>query len=442
MKKIITKTRNIAVTGIARGGKTVFLTSLLAQLEEFDNANFSFANNSSIQAFKELRPSAGRIRQFPLDRYRDFLAMRGSWPEKTTDRYAYSCEFWRSDWRMSKQRLNFFDFPGERIADAAIAAFPDYGKWSDHLLQHFKNHKSLADIAEPFFKHLELAQGEAGDFVALYKQTLAKLILSYKPLITPSTFLLGTDGRAARKGTVQELAESRPSGVDGASEFAPLSAACRTARPEIAREMEQNYKLYRKQVVMPVFKELGRNKRLIVLIDIPTLLSGGVGQYNDNRQLLSDLFDALRPDSSIGKQILSVIQFWKGPLEKVAFVASKADMMYNDDIESGRVETLLRQLTSKAKKVMPDVEYKWFVCSACKSTVKGSKPYTLKGRPALNNPEQKIMEFEVSQVPEHWPDSWEPGDFRFRSIMPEVPRNTQKPPRHIRLDAVFDFIVN
>ena len=442
MKKILTKTRNIAVTGIARGGKTVFLTSLLAQLEEFDNADFSFAGNSTIEAFRELQPKSKSIKSFPLDRYRDFLAMRGSWPEKTTDCYSYRCEFWRSDWPLCKQRLNFFDFPGERIADAAIAAISDYGQWADHILGHFKNHKTLSDIAQPYFNALDNPETNIETIIAEYKLLLARLILSYKPLISPSTFLLGTDGSTAKKADERTLAASRPSGEDFNSEFVPLSVKYREANPEIAKFMTQNYKSYRKQVVMPVYKELGKYKRLIVLVDIPTLLSGGVGQYNDNRQLLSDLLDTLRPDSSIGKKLLNTVKFWSNPLEKVAFVASKADMFYNDDIENGNVESLLRQLTSKAKKIIPDAEYKWFVCSACRSSAKGSKPYTLKGRAMINNPERKISEFEVSPVPQTWPDNWAPGDFRYRNMLPEVPRNTQNPPAHIGLDSIFDFIVS
>ncbi|WP_133063331.1 YcjX family protein [Sedimentisphaera salicampi] len=442
MKKILSKNDNIAVTGIARGGKTVFLTSLLAQLEEFDQADFSFAGNSKIEAFKELRTRSDFIRQFPLDRYRDFLAMRGSWPEKTSDAYCYSCEYWRSDWKFWKQRLNFFDFPGERIADSAIAAVPDYRKWSEHILSHLKNHKSLFEDARGYFEILENPSAPLEEIIFEYKLTLARLILNFKPLITPSTFLLSKEGITAKKGSVNELASQRASGLDFDSEFVPLSREYCEQNPEYAERMHKNFRLYRRNVVMPLYRELGKCRKLIVLIDLPTLLAGGVGQYNDNRQILQDLFQTLRPDSSIGRKLASTIKFWQRPLEKVAFAASKADMIYNDDIENGTAEGLLRQLTSKARKIVPEAEYRWFVCSACQSSVKGEKPYTLRGRPARNNPEKQIVEFEVPRLPENWPDSWQPGDYRFKALLPEVPKNTQKPPRHINLDAVFDFIAN
>ena len=70
----------------------------------------------------------------------------------------------------------------------------------------------------------------------------------------------------------------------------------REASPELAKTMARNYKQYRKQLALPLFEELAGSQSLIVLVDIPSLLAGGVGRYNDNRQIVLDLIDAVRSD--------------------------------------------------------------------------------------------------------------------------------------------------
>ena len=69
--------KKIAITGTVNCGKTVFLTSLLWQLEEHEDARF-FLPRISLSGFRERRrKDRSREERFPYDRYRDALAERG-----------------------------------------------------------------------------------------------------------------------------------------------------------------------------------------------------------------------------------------------------------------------------------------------------------------------------------------------------------------------------
>ncbi len=429
------QTTHVGVTGIANGGKTVFLTSLMWQLAEAANDSFHIGKRVRIDGWHEFPVGRNRREDFAFQHYREALARHREWPEKTADCSRFGCEYSRSDWKMFRQRLVLFDFPGERVADAAIAALPSYHDWSEHMLRHWNSDSEYREAVGPF---LDAARQDEVDETALlleYRRTLARLILSYKPLVSPSVFLLDQHGKTPQADSIDALAAERCAGLPGA-EFCPLPAAQRGRFPDFSARYEQ----YRRDVVLPVFRELSRCSRLVVLIDIPSLLAGGVGRYNDHRQVLLDLVDTLRPDSSIGGKLMRLFRFRSVVLDRVAFVASKSDLVHPDDIENGRVESLLRQMTARAKGLLPNVQSGFFVCAACHSTRRGARPGTLISKTCRDNPERREMEFSVSQVPETWPHEWTPGEYRYQHVWPQAPRNFQLAPNHLGLDRVFDYI--
>ena len=450
----------IGITGIANGGKTVFLTSLLWQLAELDSGSFSLGHDIKLHKFREQKIN-NRVETFPFDFYRDSLVRGGKWPEKTTDCYKYICEFDRSDWnrininrlkRLSKlqfsdrQRLDFFDFPGERIADAAIAAYSDYEDWSKHVLSHFRSHSDYREAFEPFSKFLKSLDASCGDdlldkVVYQYKLVLASLIHGYKPFISPSIFLLDQSGSVATPASDEALATSRLVGLSEKEQFVPLTESVCDMFPKLKEKMQSRYTRYRRKIALPLFDEIGSSDRLVVLVDIPSLLSGGVGRYNDNRQVLLDLFETLT-DSTMSALFQKLFGFWMGGLKKVAFVATKSDQVSTSDICDGKLRSLLKQMTIRAKRILPDVEFQWFECSAIVSTRAGSTSDTLIGCPIANNSEGRELEFTVSHLPNEWPEDWKAGEYRFPNVMPVVSKNLQIPPEHYGMDRLFKFLIN
>lgn len=443
---LLTPKQTIAITGTGASGKTMFLTSLLWQLREWENADFRLDRNVSIRGFKPRngRPAASDV--FPFDKYQDALVSDREWPAKTKDVQRYSCEFRRSDhWRWRpNQQLDFVDVPGERAADAAVVEFDDFAEWSDHLFDYFASDSDY-EAGQRFRSTLETGQQLDRDaFLHSYRLVLAEFVRDNKPLVTPSTFFLDREGKLAPcivAGQEDWLARQRVSGLDPETQFAPLPPAVRQRQPDLLDEMRTSYRRYRDDLARPFFDHLWSSDALIVLVDIPLLLRGSVARFNDTRQTVQDLIGAMSRESTIGRRLArAVTQLSFSALQRVAFVANKADLVSRDDWQNDRLRSLLRQMNGRASELLPDVESKWFVCSACISTRAGSKPHTLAGAPWHDNPERREYEYPVSAVPETWPHDWKPGDFSFRDVHPEVGPNTLYPPKHHGLAAVFDFV--
>ena len=433
----------VAVTGTSHCGKTMFLTSLLWQLEEFDETRFRLREDITTRGF---HPLGARKREdaFPFKRFRNMLAEGYRWPEKTRDVYHYRCAFHRSDrWRIwGRQSVDFLDLPGERVADAAMVVHEDYGAWSDHLLDHLDQDPVGREVAAQFRDAAARPEAGARDVILAYRLALARLIHAWKPLVSPSVFLLDRTGDVARNVDETELVASRRCGLDDAREFAPFPRTVRSARPELAGEMQRYYREYRKEVVLPLFRDLMTAHSLVVLVDIPSLLLAGDRRFVDERQVVLDLLAAMR-DDALHAQILRVLGL-RDSLERVAFVAAKADLVSPEDLRNGRLLALLRSMNARAaQELSPSVEVKWFVCSACVSTRPGGAPYTLIGQtqPGPYTPDRQAAEFHVSPLPEEWPRSWKKGDYQYQYFWPRVPENIMIPPHHRNLDAVFDFTV-
>lgn len=418
----------------------MFMTSLIWQLAEFADADFKVGKNIRFSGFRELATRREYGAVFPFERFRDFMAKQKAWPAKTTDCSHYAFEIRRSDRMLLKQRVHLFDFPGERIADAAIVAFRNYEEWSQHMLNFWASHSDYQAAIAPYMELLEQPGVTYDELISGYKQALGRLILNYHPLISPSTFLLDANGQQAEGTTPEELAATRYAGLPGA-EFCPLPMGLGSRLNSIGRAMARHYKNYRQCVALPVFKELAACDRLVILVDVPYLLNGGVGRYNDNRQILLDFIDILRFNSNLGAKIMRIIKIWRRPLSRIAYVASKADMVHPDDVANGRLENLLRQMTSRTVNLMSKVRMGWFACSACHSSRRGHQPYHLIAALTHNNPGHKEMEFEVPPLPASWPNDWRAGDYRYYSFYPQTVANVQTPPRHTELDAIFDFII-
>ena len=440
MKLSLKSKRKIAITGTARSGKTVFLTSLLWQLKEFNNSEFDLhklRKEVKIRRFRHVSLSSNE--DFPFYKYRNRLAQSREWPVKTTDVHRSRCEFRRSDWtRFPTQQLDFLDFPGERIADAAIATYDDFGDWSNHMLRYFKDRADYSEVANQFLREVESTDLSADEATRAYRQTLARFFLDCKPLISPSVFLLDEKGNEATYKPLEDLAAERICGLDERSQFAPLPESVRKANKKLAKEMRRHYRRYRKNLVIPLFREVANSDSLIVLVDIPSLLVGGVERYNDNRQIVLDLADVVA-GTAIGGRLKRMFRL--DSLRRVAFVAAKADLVAPNDLKNGRLRFLLKRMTEQVEDILPvKVDIEWFVCSACHSTRPGNTESMLIGAPKPGYPEPVETEFSVSPLPEKWPDDWGVHDYKFYPVYPNTARLFDKPPDHKNLDQVFEFV--
>jgi predicted YcjX-like family ATPase len=432
----------VGVVGLYNAGKTVLLTSLINHLENHDSDRFP------------LGPRGTTLRKFtpePLDRgwasfnytgFRDALVHNGRWPEKTRDRSAYACRFERSDWTFSDVLLKLYDLPGERLADAAMLNV-DFAEWSDTLLHRVKNDTPYRTCCEPYLNATRLTQPKESELLHAYKLSLANLILAYKPLVSPSTFLLDAQGQAAKPDTAENLATSRHCGLDAGREFAPLPRELRRADPDLARAFADRFEQYKVEMVQPFLSALRSCNSLIVLVDVMMLLAGGVGMYDDNRLILQDLFRVLDPGENaiqtVGRHLAKVFlphELRPGWIHRVAFVAPKLDLVHPVDrdrmlIRDGLQARFFNCASVVSTKVLPG--------SAGERLLVGVPYRDSSGKRMLPGPEQR---FVVSALPDDWPADWAPGRFAYPEVYPTVPTRKDCPPDQINLNAVLDFVLD
>ena len=110
----------------------------------------------------------------------------------------------------------------------------DFTGWSEHMLVAVRQRHRLPHLLRPVpGRDQEARRRPRPSCCAAYKLSLANLILNFKPLISPSTFLLDVKGQPARPDTPENLAAARFCGLDAESEFCPLPADLRAPGTEL-----------------------------------------------------------------------------------------------------------------------------------------------------------------------------------------------------------------
>ncbi|MFO8058576.1 MAG: YcjX family protein [bacterium] len=451
--KIYKTARRIGVTGLRGSGKTVFLSSLINHLMDHDPLLFPIdgRGKAEIVAFRSLEVP-DRHERFNYEGHRDAIVHNGQWPQKTRDSSLFRCSFGRTDWRFKTAELELFDFPGERIADAIMAETRDFAKWSRYILAHLENLSEYRQYASEFLDLLEAEAPAEEDLTRAYRLALARLILAYKPLVSPSTFLLGKNGDMPLASDPEQIAETRYAGLEPGKQFTPLSDLAVLKNPELYETFAKRYKEYRKQVVLPLFNYLRKCHSLVILVDVPTILSAGTSMFDDNLKILEDLFTALHPGSSLMEKIFKGLVFplpvkwFPGGIARVCFAASKADMVHPADRD--KLLALLRQMTRKFGQYHEGLKVDYRTVSAVVSTkpVSGEDRllagYPIRDRQGkLLSSEGEMQSFPVSRLPDEWPAGWKPGDYSFVKVYPAIPRRKNRPPEQFGMDRVLNFLL-
>ncbi len=444
----------VGVVGMYNAGKTVLLTSLINHLQDHDPDRFPLGSKDTrVRRFTVLPPDPGWT-LFNYSGHRDALVNAGKWPAKTTDRSQFVCHFERSDWRFSDCMLKLYDLPGERVADAGMVG-RDFTGWSERMISLFLNDTSYRSCSAPFLDAIKRAGATEPELLHAYKLSLANLILNFKPLISPSTFLLDIQGKPARLDTAENLAATRFAGIDAHSEFFPLPVELRTPRSPIFENFRSRYDDYVRRVVEPTIQAYRSCTALIVLADITMLLGGGVGMYDDNRQIIRDLFDVLSPGEHTlfgplarGLSTLLLPHEWRpGWITRVAFVAPKMDLIH--PIDRDRMLILLRRMVERYATDRDGLKYDFFNLSSMVSaraipSEKGERIMVgmpLRGADGRKIPPGAEQRFSVSALPDDWPHEWPPGQFVFPEVYPRMAARKDYPPDQVNVDRLASFVI-
>jgi predicted YcjX-like family ATPase len=261
------------------------------------------------------------------------------------------------------------------------------------------------------------------------------------------------------------MVATRTAGLDKARQFAPLPNPVRQRREELAAEFARRYIEYRHEVVLTLTHRFTVCDTLLVLADLTMLLAGGAGMYNGQTHMLrlaleylapgrgrlNRLFDWAVRNSTLGRLnandvlALATARRLRLPgIRRLAFVATKADQVHEQDHDKllALLHDLTRHLAVRGR-YLGEVKAEEFVCASVESTKSLDYP-NLEAR--LVGPSQdgdaSPQRYKTSQVPEHWPDDWSEGKYRFPPVWPWMPANRDRAPRQFGLNRVLDFILD
>lgn len=441
--KIFSSKHNIAVVGLYRSGKTVFITSFINHLLHHRPDELKLGDGGVAITFDEELPPVNGFDRFPYEAFR--CESNGRWPLKTKTLYQYRCSFFRNDWAWTKGQLALVDIPGERLSDIPMAKL-SFGQWSDLLLQRVFQDGHYRDATRSYLATFDDLKTEECKVISAYRELLCELYKTFRPVITPSAFLLTPDGTFNGPDLFRGDSSNAYCGLSESEQFAPLPIEVQEKEPELTKTFAKRYEAYRRQIAKPLTKTLSRCNELVILVDVTTLLAANTGMYNGNRSLVELLFQILSPGKGFFGVSLDLLRkSFGGHLSgrgicKIAITATKADKVH--DSQRDKLSSLVREMTEGIVKRFQlksmNLDCRFFTCSAVKST--NSKPNgELRGR-LLGD--EDYSEYSASELPSTWPGKWSQGEFLFPDVAPQFPENIALPPDHLGMDDVVDFLLN
>ncbi|NLV92247.1 MAG: YcjX family protein [Firmicutes bacterium] len=447
----------VGVIGLYGAGKTVFLTSLINHLRNHDPKRFQLGDSPCrVTVFRELAPEYN-LPRFPYEQYRSSLVNERRWPRKTTVTSNYVLAYARSDHPLVKYRLSLLDLPGERIMDLSMYG-SSYRTWSRGILRRLQLEEEYREPAEAYLRLAARPTTSEAVLIEAYRQLLRRLFCGYRPMITPSTYLLPakTDDLTAipQRGVFDQTFV----GLGPDSQFAPLPERTLSQNRDLEKRFTQRYNAYVREIVRPMANFLRGCDSLVILVDVATVLAGGVSSYHGCRELLGEIIGALKPgDSGLPSYVLregtrltgdivpgadSLLRLAIPHINRVAFVATQVDRVHERERQklAGLLKDMTYDLIDARKEQSWGLQVDWFACAAVAST-DSKQNGMIQARLQEDKLDNVIVNYTTTPVPEYWPEDWSPGDYQFPFVRPSIPLRRDAPPRHLDLDRVARFVL-
>ncbi len=330
----------LGVTGLSRAGKTVFITSLVANLLDRGRMPQLLAATEGriVSAFLQPQPD-DTIPRFDYETH--LAALTGKtphWPHSTRS---------ISQLRISLKiqpagllsgikglrtiHIDIIDYPGEWLLDLPLLN-QTYAEWSENTLVQARS-PARVSLAEGWLAQLEgfdttaeLDEGQA--------QELAKTFTAYLAASREAGFSGCAPGRFLLPGD-----------LDGSPvlTFSPLERPEKVRSKTLYAEFERRFSAYKRKVVKPFFRDhFSKIDRQIVLVDVMGAVHAGPQAVEDLRNAMSDILASFRPGKNTW---LSYIL--RKRVEKILFAATKADHLHH--LQHPQLTGLLRAMLRDAK---------------------------------------------------------------------------------------------
>ena len=432
----------LGVTGLSRAGKTVFITSLVANLMDRGrmHALRAAANGSLKTAWLQPQPD-DTVPRFDFERH--LAALTGPdphWPDGTRHVSQLRLSL-RMDGRglfsgLTGPRtihLDIVDYPGEWLLDLRLME-RDFGAWSDEVLARIEGRPG-ADIYAAALSGIDAAR-----FDEPIAQRLAETYTAHLNAARDAGFSDCTPGRFLIPG---EMAGSP------ALTFAPLPADLRDGK--LGREFRRRFDAYKSRVVKPFFRDhFARIDRQVVLVDVLGAIHQSPQAVEDMRRAMADILTAFRPGRAGWlAQILGTRR-----VERILFAATKADHLHH--IQHNRLTAILSAMLREARDRadFSGARTEAMAIAALRATTEdmiaqGSdqlpavRGRLLDGRQAAFYPGELPADPAVLLQPaREGSKAWLDGDYAIMNFAPAA--STIRPgdgPPHIRLDRAAEFLI-
>lgn len=434
----------LGVTGLSRAGKTVFITSLVANLLDRGRmpALTAAANGTIRAAYLQPQPD-DTVPRFDFESHLSALTgLDPHWPEGTRAVSELRVSFRvQPSGMMGNLRgartvhLDIVDYPGEWLLDLALMD-RSYDDWSADVLARMAGRPG----AEAF-----LARLAGVDRAAAHDETVARALAD----------AFAAHLQAARAAGYSDCSPGRfllPGELDGSPvlTFAPLPPG-ESPRGSLGREMGRRFAAYKAQVVRPFFRDhFARIDRQIVLVDVLGAIHAGPAALEDLRRSMAGVLRAFRPGTA--GWLTSLLGGRR--VERILFAATKADHLHH--AQHARLTAITGALLREAKDRADFAGARTMAMSiaALRATTEETLPHQgrsldavrgtlLDGRQAAFYPGELPADPAQLLAPARaGADRWLDADYAIMSFAPA--RLQLKPgegPPHIRLDRAAEFLI-
>lgn len=435
----------LGVTGLSRAGKTVFITSLVANMLNRGRMPQLVAAATGDLKVAYLQPQPDdTVARFDYESHLDaLLGSSPTWPQSTRT---------ISELRLSLRvqpngmlsgfsgprtvHIDIVDYPGEWLLDLGLLD-KSYDEWAAETLKAAATRAQ----AKEFLAALEACDPSA-KFEDVVATKLAGAFASYLGQAREDGFSNCTPGRFLLPG---DLAGSP------VLTFAPMPAGD-APRKSLRAEMARRFEAYKSKVVRPFFRDhFAKLDRQVVLIDVLKALANGPAALADLEAAMTGILNAFRP----GRSNFLAELFLGRRIDKILFAATKADHVHHT--QHGALTELVQSLTRSAKDRADfrGADTMAMSLAALRSTVEADLAnggQTVAGVKGTALETGKTIGFFPGQLPispagllsfaRQGGDAWEDGAFGSQSFAPaSLTLGPNEGPPHIRLDKALQFLI-
>ncbi len=425
----------LGVTGLARSGKTVFITSLVANLRD---RGYMLA----LQAEREGRVTDTFLQPQPDDTVPRFdyethlqalTAPKPRWPDstRTISELRLSFRLQPAGLLAGLQRprtlhLDIFDYPGEWLLDLTLLdrSFED---WSAEALSRI-DHRPTGECYRAVLEKTDAGAKLDEEHAKLLSEAFTRYLHSARKAgfsdCTPGRFLLPGDLAGSPVIT-----------------FAPMRDGP-GRRGSLRREFERRFEAYKAEVVKPFFRNhFARIDRQIVLVDALGAIQKSPEAVEELRRTMTEILSAFRP----GRNAFLNGILRRKRVERILFAVTRADHVHQT--RHARLTTIIKELARNARERahFADARTEALAIAAVRATTEvsqtheGAKLDMVRGTLETGEP----VNYYFDPLPESLEQLLHPAREARSEARQFAPAKT-KPGHglpHIRLDQALEFLI-